>query len=97
MDHDVKYEFQQLQLRVANAERNIEHTAGRVLALQAALTAALNSWGKDPSLISAEVNRIFDEVAAEAPRLQMPVSAMNAFRDLRTKLTVAIETTAAAP
>ncbi|WP_329953068.1 hypothetical protein [Stenotrophomonas sepilia] len=97
MDPYVKQEFQKLEMRAANAERNIEHTAGRVLALQAALTATLNAWGQDPASVAAELERAFDDAAAQAPKLHMPASAITAFRDLRTQLTAAIQTAVEAP
>ncbi|WP_295566193.1 hypothetical protein [uncultured Stenotrophomonas sp.] len=97
MDHDVKYEFQKLQMRVDAAERNIEHTAGRVLALQAALTATLNAWGKDPATVSVEVDRVFNEFSASGSQIQMPPAAWNTFRDLRVRLTDAIQAAVQAP
>lgn len=90
MDAETKQKFQQLEYRLAQTEKNAESTTGRSLALEAGLTAVLNSWGRPQAEVLAEINRVADFVAKNAAAHGMPHGAMRVYRGTQDALVQAI-------
>lgn len=68
MDDETRFAIEELKLQLASTQEVLHQTAGRALALDAALSATLRSWGKPAAEVQTEVRRVLEQGASEAAR-----------------------------
>lgn len=68
MDHETRMELEKARAALASTQEILQQTAGRALALDAALSATLRSWGAPADVVATEVKRVLELGAVEAAR-----------------------------
>jgi len=68
MDDETTFAFEELKLQLAATQGLLHQTTGRALALDAALSATLRSWGKPAAELLTEVRAVLEQGATEAAR-----------------------------
>lgn len=66
MDEETTFAIEELKAQLASTQAVLQQTAGRALALDAALSATLRSWGKPAAELQIEVRRVLEQGATEA-------------------------------
>lgn len=66
MDDETSFAIEQIKLQLASTQQVLQQTAGRALALDAALNATLRSWGKPADQLLAEVRLVLERGAIES-------------------------------